>query len=51
MPVVEHDEYKGNKMIVLKETAESKFGFRFGKRKARLIMECLDEVKKFAEED
>lgn len=50
MPV-EYGEYKGNKLIILKRDENDKFPFRFGKAKAKLIVENFDEIKKFAEEE
>ena len=47
----EFSEYKGNKLIVLKRTEEDTYPFSFGKNKAKLILENLDAVKKFAEEE
>ena len=49
--VVEFSEFKGHKLIVLKKAAEDKFGFSFGKGKANLILENLEEIKKFVEEE
>lgn len=49
--VVEYDEFKGNKMIILKRDEEDRFPFRFGKNKAKLLVENFEAVKKFAEED
>jgi hypothetical protein len=48
MPV-EESEYKGNAMLVLKQTDEDKFPFQFGLKKAKLIMENLEAIKKFIE--
>ena len=48
--VVEYSEFKGNKLIVLKRTAEDRFPFSFGKAKAKLIVENIEAIKKFAEE-
>ena len=48
---VEYDEFKGNKMIVLKRSDEDPFPFRFGKNKAKLIVENFEDIKKFAEEE
>ena len=50
MPV-EYAEYKGHKLIVLKGDVDSKFPFSFGKSKAKLIVENLDAIKAFAEEE
>jgi len=49
--VVEFSEFKGNKMIVLKRSEEDPFPFRFGKNKAKLLVENFEAVKKFAEEE
>jgi hypothetical protein len=51
MTIVEFDEYKGNKLIVLKRDENDPYPFKFGKGKARLIVENFDEIKKFAEEE
>jgi len=48
---VEYSEYKGNKLIILKRDENDKFPFRFGKSKARLIVENFDSIKQFAEEE
>jgi len=50
---VEFGEFKGNKMIKLisSEDQEGKWPFSFGKRKAKLIVENIEEIKKFAEEE
>ncbi len=49
--VVEFDEFKGNKMIVLKRNEEDKYPFKFGRTKAKLIVENFEAIKKFAEEE
>lgn len=51
MSMVEYSEYKGNKLIVLKRDESDRYPFSFGKGKARLIVENLDAIKKFAEEE
>ncbi len=51
MSKVEFTEFKGNKIIVLKRDETDKFGFSFGKAKAKLILENLDAIKQFAEEE
>ena len=50
MVVVEFDEYKGNKLIVLKRDENDKYPFKFGLSKAKLILEAIDDIKKFVEE-
>ncbi len=46
---VVYSEFKGNKMIELKKSAEDKYPFKFGKTKAKLIVENFEAIKKFAE--
>ena len=48
--VAEYGEFKGNKVMTLKRAEDDRYPFTFGKAKARLIIEHLEEVKKFAEE-
>jgi len=50
MPV-EYGEFKGNKMIILKRNDTDTFPFQFGKGKAKLIVENMDAIKAFAEEE
>jgi hypothetical protein len=47
MSVVSESEYKGNPMIVIKNSEEDKFPFQFGLKKAKLILENIEEIKKF----
>mgnify|MGYP006304326021 CR=1 FL=1 len=48
---VEFDEYKGNKMIVLKRDEEDRYPFKFGKNKAKMVVEYFEDIKKFAESE
>ena len=48
MPV-EESEYKGNAMLVLKQSEEDRFPFQFGLKKAKLILDNIEEIKKFVE--
>ncbi|MBN1792432.1 hypothetical protein JW826_01995 [Candidatus Woesearchaeota archaeon] len=48
---VEYGEFKGNKMIILKRGDDERFPFSFGKNKAKMIVENIEEIKKFAEEE
>jgi hypothetical protein len=43
-------EFKGNFVITLKSSEDSKYPFTFGLGKAKLILEHYDEIKKFYEE-
>jgi hypothetical protein len=49
--VVEYGEFKGNKMIILKRNEADNFPFQFGKGKAKLIVENMEAIQKFAEEE
>jgi hypothetical protein len=49
MSIVSESEYKGNPMIVIKNSEEDKFPFQFGLKKAKLILENLEDIKKFVE--
>ena len=48
--VVERSEFKGKPMLVLKRADDDKFPFSFGQSKAKLIVENIEEIKKFVEE-
>ena len=50
MPV-ETDEYNGNPVIVLKRDENDAYPFRFGLRKAQLILEHIKEIEKFVEKN
>jgi len=47
--LVEESEYKGNPMLVLKQTEDDKFPFQFGIKKAKLVLENMEAIKKFVE--
>ena len=49
MSIVEESEFKGNAMIVLKQNEEDKFPFQFGVKKAKLVLENIEAIKKFVE--
>lgn len=42
-------EYKGNVVITLK--GDSRFGFTFGLTKAKLILQHIDDIRRFVEEN
>jgi len=47
MAIVEFGEFKGNKMIVLKRNEEDKYPFQFGLGKAALVLEHIEDIRKF----
>jgi hypothetical protein len=49
--MVERSEYNGKPIIVIKRNENDKFPFSFGVSKARLILENLEEIKKFVQEN
>ena len=49
--IVERSEYKCNPMLVLKRNEDDKFPFSFGLNKAKMILESIDDIKKFVEEN
>ena len=48
--IVERGEYKGKPLIIIKRSEDDKYPFSFGLTKARLILENIEEIKKFVEE-
>jgi hypothetical protein len=49
--MVERSEFKGKPIIILKRGEDDQYPFSFGLAKARLIVEHIDEIKKFVEEN
>ena len=49
--MIERGEFKGKPLLILKRSEEDKYPFSFGLGKARLIVENIDEIKKFVEEN
>ena len=47
MAIVEESEYKGNPMIVLKNGDDDRYPFQFGMKKAKLVIEHIEDIKKF----
>jgi hypothetical protein len=44
-------EFKGNVVITLKRSEDDQYGFTFGLSKAKLILEHLEDIKRFYEEN
>ncbi len=51
MAEVTRTEFKGKPVLVIKRDAEDKYPFSFGLTKAKLILENLEEIKRFVEEN
>ena len=49
--MVERSEYNGKPILVMRRSEDDKFPFSFGINKAKLIMENLEEIKKFVAEN
>lgn len=47
MSIVSESEFKGNPMIVIKYSEDDQFPFQFGVKKAKLVLENIEEIKKF----
>lgn len=45
--LVEESEYKGKPTLVIKRSEDERFPFSFGLAKAKMMLECLEEIKKF----
>ncbi len=51
MAIIERSEFKGRPMLVIKKSEDDKYPFSFGTAKARLIVENIEEIKKFLAEN
>ncbi len=49
--IVEKSEFKGQPIIVLKRNEEDRYPFSFGLSKAKMILEAIEEIKKFVAEN
>jgi len=49
--MVEKSEYKGKPVLIIRRNEEDKYPFSFGLNKAKLILENLEEIKQFVEEN
>ena len=48
--MIERGEFKGKPLIIIKRSEDDKYPFSFGLSKAKLILENIEEIKKFVEE-
>ena len=51
MAIVTKSEYKGHPMLELRWHENDERPFRFGISKSKLILECLDDIKAFVDEN
>ena len=49
--MIERTEYRGKPVLIIKRSEDDRFPFSFGLGKARLILENIEEIKKFVEEN
>lgn len=49
--IVERSEYRGNPLLIIKRNEEDKYPFSFGVTKAKMILESIEEIKKFVAEN
>ncbi|MFH0877962.1 MAG: hypothetical protein V1863_07055 [Candidatus Omnitrophota bacterium] len=49
--IVERGEFKGKPVLILKRDEEDKYPFSFGMMKAKLIVENIEAIKKFVEDN
>lgn len=49
--MIERGEYKGKPLIIIRRSEDDKYPFSFGVSKAKLILENIEEIKKFVEEN
>jgi len=49
--IIERGEYKGKPLLILKRNEEDKYPFSFGLSKAKLIVDNIEEIRKFVEEN
>ena len=49
MAIIEYEEFKGNKMIVLKNDENDRYPFKFGLGKGKKIVENFEAIKEWVE--
>jgi hypothetical protein len=49
--MVERSVFKDKPVLIIRRSEDDKFPFSFGMSKARLILENIDEIKKFVEDN
>ncbi|MDD5566029.1 MAG: hypothetical protein PHG31_03990 [Candidatus Omnitrophica bacterium] len=49
--MVERSEFQGKPVIILRRNEQDRYPFSFGLSKARLILENIEEIKKFVKEN
>jgi len=49
--MVERTEFKGKPVMVIKRDENDKYPFSFGMTKAKMILENIEEIKRFVEDN
>ena len=49
--IAERSEFKGRPVLVLKRSEDEKFPFSFGLAKAKMILDHIEDIKKFVEDN
>ncbi len=49
--MIEKGEYKGKPVLIIKRDENDKYPFSFGLGKAQLILDNIEEIKKFVAEN
>jgi len=49
--MIERGEFKGRPVLIIRRDENDKYPFTFGLTKARLILENLEEIKKFVQDN
>lgn len=49
--IAERSEFKGRPMLVLKRSEDEKFPFSFGLTKAKMILDHIEDIRKFVQEN
>ena len=45
--MIERSEYKGKPVLIIKRDENDKYPFAFGLNKAKMILENIEEIKRF----
>ena len=48
--IIERSEFKGRPLLVIKRSEDDRYPFSFGLSKAKMILENIEEIKKFVDE-
>lgn len=49
--MVERSDFKGKPVLIMRRTEDDKYPFTFGLSKAKLILENIEEIKRFVEDN